>query len=182
MTEGEKQSDADTRIEKWKMDYAAAVEGRKEYAKQIGELDRLAQSAFKDIGAGTVRYLFLLNGGAMIALLAFVSSIITKGGQSVFTTAEMVPAFAFFVGGLAFAVATSFLTYLNFRYLSESYAHPGALANWITSAAGKNEYPTGETRDRHFWWTTILGIGTGWGSALCFVTGCATVGFVFLRH
>lgn len=103
---------------------------------------KIAIAAVKDYGTEALKATFLLNGGAIIALLALMGALHGKdtAGAMMLTKAlgkGLAPAFQFFIFGVAGAALTLGIGYLNWTAVASSYWEPGHRATWSA---------TGETR------------------------------------
>lgn len=103
---------------------------RQEYAKQMHE-DRLQfEKHFKEYGQLALRSLFLLNGGALVALLAFIGTSLGKNVEGVIVTPAMfIPAFWKFTVGLLLIAIAMGVSYANYQLQFYVIAHPANLVN-----------------------------------------------------
>jgi hypothetical protein len=93
--------------------------------KQTHEMRSAAMLSSRELGQQAIRSLILLNGGAIIVLLAFVGNTIGKGGDAatmgIVMAREALPAFYWFVGGLVLATLVSATGYLNWLIAADSF-------------------------------------------------------------
>ena len=78
-----------------------------------------------------LRNVFLLNAGALVSLIAFMGSIADASDKAAFGPKDFLVGFSFFVAGLALAVGSMLLAYINLQFHAQSNADAGALANAI---------------------------------------------------
>jgi hypothetical protein len=98
-----------------------------EYARMVAARDSSHRQYSKEYGVMAVRSLILLNGGALISLVAFAGNTVEKS--------NVVPNFGwpvgFFVFGLISAVIAMALSFWNFMRASQTNADFGSLVNAI---------------------------------------------------
>lgn len=154
------------------------LEGRKEYARQHLALAQQYEQHLKEYGQMALRSIFLLNGGATLALLTFIGSVIQKTNYSVSPSA-FVPSFRWFVGGLIATVVSMTFAYLNYSLHKSWTADPFALANNIIKQ--EEEWPHNIKRWKNITttWTFRLAFIFGVLGLAAFLYGCLDVADVF---
>jgi hypothetical protein len=111
-----------------------------------------ASRAIVDIALSAIRGIFLVNGGAAVALLAFLGSVWQSRRPSAAAILDaMQPAMADFVSGIAVAVATTGLAYICQHYITLRAAleHVGCgngfartfLHRWASCRRSVSDYP-----------------------------------------
>ena len=106
------------------------------YTDQLHEGREKAKEFSKDYGQTFVRTVFLLNAGAILALLTLVGSLFGKGDHvmalvTISLTRDLVPALYWFAGGLVLAALVAAIAFFNFGFLAQSYPFPGQLFDFI---------------------------------------------------
>lgn len=122
-------------------------ESKKIYAEQTHAVRIFALGSAVEHGKIFIRFMFLLNGGAMIALLALIGTIFGKSEGStlsvVINFAQQIKlAFYFFIGGLIFASATAATAYINWSFVFRTYFNEGQ----TTAAMGSNNFFGGQDK------------------------------------
>ena len=166
--------------EKEKLDRQHMFEARKEYSREVTEYALQFDRHLKDYGQMALRTCILLNGGAIIALLTFIGSVVGKTvGKTEIAPALFVLPFSMFVAGLVCTVCSMTLAYLNYMTHHESRAEPGSLANNMISPQANwpgNFTPSNAIKVR---WSWLLALAFGIGSIIFFGAGCYKVALVF---
>lgn len=113
-------------------------ESKKIYAEQTHAIRVLALNNSVEHGKIFIRFMFLLNGGAMVALLALIGAIFGKSDGStlsvVITFAHQVKiAFYFYIAGLIFTAATAVTGYANWSFVFRTYFNEGQTTASISS-------------------------------------------------
>lgn len=167
-------------LEKEKLDRSQAFEARKEYARQTHDYSLQYEKHLKEYGQLTLRTIFLLNGGAILALLTFIGGTIGKStGTTTLAPALFVAPFGKYVAGLVCTVISMLLAYVNYSFHHERTAQPGDLANnmlrpqesWPGNHSKGNSYGTNAS------WIFALIFGAG--AVAFFAWGCWQVASVF---
>lgn len=150
----------------------------KTFVEQTGSERQKAIDATKDYGLATVRLLFLLNGGAILSLIAFSGSLIGKAETAIIGVKfarDIVLAFHLFTGGLISAAIISGIGYLNYAVLANSYYDPGEVYRWLHS----EELVIPEWRHRFTKWSQIAAVIIAVVGLACFILGSAIVALGF---
>lgn len=153
---------------KWEHETAAAA--RTEYAKFEAEAARVHLAATKEYGILCLKNLFLLNGGALVAMLAFVGNVAEKHAAIDLKAQTIVNASACFVGGLVCTVVGAFCGYLNFQAHVDETAGHGHLANFIVKTEG--QYPIGRRHPIFIPVTAWVAVVAGVAALGFFMAGC----------
>ncbi len=96
------------------------------------ELYTGAATFAKEYGISTVRSLFLINGGAAVALLAALSHLLSDDDElAKKIAADLNWSFGFFLFGLGCAVLTGAMGYFNFFYLGAGLPGPNELHRYL---------------------------------------------------
>jgi len=105
---------------------------RLEYLKMAHAEYLEALKATKEFSSSSVNMLFILNGGAIVALLAFLGNVYGKpeGAIALRLAKEMVPAIPWLIGGVALAALTSGIAYINFSALHAVVPSATHLLEW----------------------------------------------------
>jgi hypothetical protein len=100
------------------------------FSDQLGNSFHQSREYSKEYGQTFIKTVFLLNGGAIIALLTFIGSMYTKDALNIMVAISLgrslVPAFLCFAGGLVCAALVAAIAYFNWNYVASS--HPGPMA------------------------------------------------------
>ncbi|AMJ60958.1 hypothetical protein [Bosea sp. PAMC 26642] len=100
---------------------------------------KIAMAAVNAYGIEAIKATFLLNGGAIIALLALLSALYAKdsayvAGAARLLTKSLIPAFKFFIGGVVSAAMIAGIGYLNWSILAQAYWQPADWHNFVERA------------------------------------------------
>lgn len=167
-------------FEREKIDRQTKLQAGNEYARQILEYALQHDRHLKDYGQMALRSVFLLNGGAIIALLTFIGSVTGKQVSGItIKPASFVFAFSCFAAGLICAVLSMTFSYLNYMGHKHTIADPGSLANNMIAQQGA--WPSRLTvgTSRFVNWTWKLALLVGIAAIILFALGCIQVGLVF---
>lgn len=149
-----------------------------EYARMVASQDSKQVQYAKEYGITAVRSLFLLNGGALVSLIAFAGNAIGKG----INFSSIGWPVTFFLFGLMFSVIAMAISFWNFSRASQINADFGALANSIINSKDNwpinlDENAMGDMRKSY-----NFAISACFLSLICFGFGCglasATIGSV----
>lgn len=157
---------------------------RQEYLEKLSfEYVRMAHiewlESFKGVrefSSQAIRMLYILNGGALIALLALIGNMFGKVGPdkvelfTVFLSA-IIPSFIPFVIGLISAGLVSAMAYINFSALDESSPNAAQLYGWLQNEAHEL---TNFQRNLPVI-TARIGLSFGFLSLVAFGAGCVLV-------
>jgi hypothetical protein len=106
-------------------------EARREYIKQVAELDRVAQQGIREYGLQTLKWLFLLNAGAIAIILAYLGGASGRAvGQPVILS-PLLKALWPFITGCVLVAAAGAAGYFNFCYMVASLPSPEASASVV---------------------------------------------------
>lgn len=165
-------------------------ESKKIYAEHTHALRLAALENSTDYGKIFVRFTFLLNGGAIIALLALIGSIFEKADKNTFMVvinfaSALKESFYWYVGGLFCTAVTTGLGYCNWGFVFRTYFNEGQTSAGIGSGnlfGGqdmKKELAAFKKFDLLADVTMWLGIIFGISSLLAFVIGSVKVASAF---
>ncbi|GEP07936.1 hypothetical protein MOX02_59740 [Methylobacterium oxalidis] len=145
----------------------------KVFADQTGEQRMHALEAIKAYGVLSIKTLFLLNGGAILALLTFTASFFSRSDHTmalvgISLAKQFVTAFYFFGAGLASAAIISGIAYVNYSALYHTYDTPGGLFLLINA---KDREPTNDVHHRITVVTAWIAIGVACLGLACFLLG-----------
>lgn len=101
-------------------DLQAAIE----YAKLVNAANLQHMQFLKDYGSQVLRALMILNGGAVIAILAMIGSLVSKTGAVLLHPGSVVPALTAYVLGVICTVIGMAMGYFNFQWNSHVHASP----------------------------------------------------------
>lgn len=105
-------------------------------------------SGIKEYGLSTIRQLTLLNGGALVALIAFLASLYGKDPSNLALaknlTAGLIEPLLCFGIGLSAATLTAAVGYLHFYAAESAHPQPADLSSWMTGT----ELPSNPARIR----------------------------------
>jgi hypothetical protein len=95
-----------------------------EHAERLKSIDLLASH-----GESAIKAVFILNGGAILALLALLSGLFGKNDQTLLLVGislgrSSAPGLYWFAAGATLATVISLIGYLNWSFLSSSYYGP----------------------------------------------------------
>lgn len=147
-------------LEKQKIDRQHAFDARKEYARHVLEYSLQFERHLKEYGQLALRSVFLLNGGAILALLTFIGSSIGKSvGTTHVTPSLFMGAFLYYGAGLVMCVVSITCAYINYTGHHQSRADPGALANNMITAQANwpGNFTTANNRLVNWSWKLAFG-------------------------
>lgn len=107
---------------------------RRDEAIRWWEFAQKAIGFSKDYGTATLQALILANGGAIIACLTAITSLLSKGdtiGRAL--AVGLSTPILFFIIGLILAIVASGIGYLNFIALAASMPGPNGLKKYVES-------------------------------------------------
>jgi hypothetical protein len=152
-------------------------ESRMEYARQVAQISLAVESSVKEYGLQTLKWLFLLNAGAIALVLAYI------GGKSPDTKVAPL-AFATwpFMVGCVCVVLASTLSFFNFSYAVGSLPSAESLHKFLDPTSmswpaakmqnAGEDTPTFFTRFvRKIGLTRYIAIGLAFGSMFFFCYG-----------
>jgi hypothetical protein len=117
-------------------------ESQLEYVKQIAELKVTALTGIREYGLQTLKWLFLLNAGAIAVILAYVGSSLGKLPSSspsqMIAFAPILKALWPFAVGCAMVVLAGAAGFFNFSYAEISLPSPEALHNFFQPSSKKS--------------------------------------------
>lgn len=165
-------------------------ESKKIYAEQTHAVRIFALGSSVEHGKIFIRFMFLLNGGAMIALLALIGAIFGKSEGSTLSVVihfaqQIKVAFYFFIAGLIFTSATAATAYMNWSFVFRTYFNEGQ----TTASIGANNLFGGQDKDKVLQefdkfdrladWTVWVAVGFGLLSLVSFFLGSIWVASAF---
>ena len=122
----------------------------------------------KDYGEATIQSLILINGGATVALLTFLSSMFSHDKMIAKTLASsLFYPFIFFSFGLLLAVIAGGIGYINFTLNAQALPGPNGLRKYIANG----DITEWEPKKNLIKWTSLVAIGCVSGSVLVFAIG-----------
>ena len=131
-----------------------------------------------EYGQQTLRALFLMNGGGILATLTLVGAFAGKEGQ--LGPARFVYPLGAFVVGLAFCALSMFGSHLNLQVHSLPGSNIAALYDSIVALNEEYLRTADENLRWKVIWTFCLAVGGGALSGIAFLVACWTIGEVFL--
>lgn len=162
-------TEEDAKWEAWKVGLERDRDARRFYAEQSTELFVMAMQASKEFAVMALRTAVFINGGAGVALLAFIGS--TVEAETAFTIIEVRWSLLAFALGLVSASVGMLAGYLNYQYFADDYPWPARLANNMVVLEAK--WPQHKVPYVGIMATRWIGIVAGVASYLSFVAGCA---------
>jgi hypothetical protein len=164
---------AEFETERWKLNVEKYIDHHRE-----GRLQ--AQAFSRDFGLAGLRLLFLLNGGAIIGLLAFLGSLLGKDQlktEVAITFARALrPSFLCFVAGLASTALVALFAYLNWGFIAGIYHNPAQAHAWLQN---KGAETTIAWNSRLIGSTAFLSVGAAIVALVLFLAGCLYVARAF---
>ena len=151
------------------------------YSGQIHDQRMSSLKSLNDYGTLAVRSLFILNGGAILALLTFLAAFFSKNDQNTILIGinmarQLRSAFYMFASGVAISALVAGIAYINWSYMHEHYQSPSQLYSIMVS--GKAE-ETSTSIFKVVKATAIISIGLGVISLLLFIIGAFKVADAF---
>ncbi|WP_420134102.1 hypothetical protein [Rhodopseudomonas sp.] len=109
-------------------------ESQQEYVKQVAELRIVALTGIREYGLQTLKWLFLLNAGAIAVILAYVSASVGKssgvGSSQIVGFIPTLKALWPFVVGCMMVVSAGAAGFFNFSYGEVRLPSPESLHNF----------------------------------------------------
>lgn len=110
----------------------------KTFVDQIHAERMQAVESVRSFGTLSIKTLFLLNGGAILALLTFTASLFSRNDQTlillgVSLAKKLITAFYFFGGGLTCAAVLAGIAYVNYSALYSTMEGPVSLLNFLNA-------------------------------------------------
>jgi hypothetical protein len=107
-------------------------EARQEYVKQVADLKHLSLSGIREYGLQTLKWLFLLNAGAIAVVLAYVGAATGNSqAQPLSAFAPELKALWPFAFGCVCVVLSGAASFFNFSYEEGSLPSAEALYNFL---------------------------------------------------
>lgn len=111
---------------------ARHFESRKEYMKHVADLRQSALQGIVNYGLQTLKWLFLLNAGAITVVLAYVGGAIGKSGSASLSQYDtLLTSLWPFAFGCMLVVLAGATGFFNFSYAEGLYPSPEALHNFL---------------------------------------------------
>jgi hypothetical protein len=104
-------------------------EGRVEYARQVANQQAIAFVGIREYGLQTLKWLFLLNAGAIAIVLTYISGSAKIGATM--ATSPLLHALWPFAVGCVLVVFASAAAFFNFSYAEASMPSPETLNNFL---------------------------------------------------
>ncbi len=145
----------------------------KVYAEHVLAYRLNAIGNVREYGTLSIRTLFLLNGGAILALLSFVANLVSKSDErqvliGISIAHNLRPAFYFFTSGVVLAGILAGIAYLNWGAVFRSWESPSHLFDLIdTGQSEALDQKESVFADR----TVYLAIGVAFICLICFAAG-----------
>jgi len=117
-------------------------EAKKEYAKALLEKEPFYLSLSKEFGLQALKWLFLINVGAIGAILAYIGASSEGGALSPFK--PFLKTMWYFGGGIAAVILSSLAGYLNYLFLAQTVPAPELLKNFLITPGEKWPQPRGQ--------------------------------------
>jgi hypothetical protein len=155
-------------------------EARVEFAKQAAQLNLATQKAVTEYGLQTLKWLFLLNAGAIALILTLAGGRAADARLSLI--AQLAKPIALFALGCVLVVAAGAAGFFNFFRAGDSLPSLSSLHQFLSPTA--KEWPVGRAQlptesDQEFFRrikgsldrTNRVGVVCASGSAFCFFAG-----------
>lgn len=165
-------------------------EGQKLFAQHHHAVRLAALNTAADHGKAFVRYAVLLNGGALIALIALIGTIHSKADSALpravlALTAKLQLGLHFFVAGLMCAAIIAGIAFFQWFAYAQTFFHEGHTANAVSANnlfGGEDQtkaLAAFERMDRVSEWLVYVSIAFGAASITCFGAGALKVAKAF---
>ncbi len=160
--------------------------GRQEYSKQVAELKLFAHRRVVEYAMQTLKWLFLLNAGAIAIVLTYVGSVAGKGQGPTMTAALLLSGIWPFVVGCICVALAGAASFFNFIFAvgalpTQEYLHlfvdPKA-SKWPMAHSQRQDETAEAFRERFSWridGTQYLAIALAFASAAFFTLGVIQV-------
>ena len=151
------------------------------YSGQIHDQRMSSLKSVNDYGTLALRSVFILNGGAILALLTFLGAFFSKNDQNTILIGiniahQLRLAFYMFVSGVAISALAAGVAYLNWSYMHEHYQSPSQLYSIMISGKAEETSPGVFKVVKA---TAIISIGLGIISLILFIAGAFRVADAF---
>jgi hypothetical protein len=108
--------DFDANMERWRMEHEGKME---EWRRQV-RVGEISWKATLDFGTLAIKSLIIANGGAVLALLTFLGSLLANKGPTMPEAAALIgTSMRAFVVGVGAAVATAGVAYLSQAFFTK---------------------------------------------------------------
>jgi hypothetical protein len=115
-------------------------ESRQEYIRQVAELGLIARRGIVEYGLQTLKWLFLLNAGAIVVVAAYIGSGLGRSGStSISSFAPLLKALWPFAVACVMVALAGAAGFFNFSYAEASLPSPETLYNFSTGT--RKEWP-----------------------------------------
>jgi hypothetical protein len=149
---------------------------RSSTADRWWELVQKAYEYTKDYGASTIRTLILVNGGAVVSILAAIANIVSKNESIATKLAErLTPSLAFFLGGMTFALLAGCSAFFNFYISAAALPGPAKLHDFVITGDMSGWKDRTRAIDR----TMYIAVTFVFLSLGCFVVGAVCAIYAF---
>jgi hypothetical protein len=104
----------------YRQNFRNHFESRQEFIRHAAELNRISHRGILEYGMQTLKWLFLLNAGAIAIVLTYVGNIVGKGQTSNVTAAALLGAIWPFIAGCICVTLAGAAGFFNFSYAEAS--------------------------------------------------------------
>jgi hypothetical protein len=104
----------------YRQNFRNHFESRQEFSRQAAELNRFVHRSIMEYGMQTLKWMFLLNAGAIAIVLTYVGSIVGKGQASTVTAVSLLSGIWLFVMGCICVALAGAAGFFNFSLVERA--------------------------------------------------------------
>src|SRR5882672_5600479 len=135
----------------YRQNFRNYFEARQEFIRHAAELNRISHRGILEYGMQTLKWLFLLNAGAIAIVLTYVGNIVGKGQTSSVTAAAVLGAIWPFIAGCICVALAGAAGFFNFSYAELHLFMNPRSKDWPTARVQKQD-ETPEAFWKRFSW------------------------------
>ena len=145
-----------------------------QYAEMVSANDASARQNSFQYGKMTLQSIFLLNGGALVSLLAFMGNVASSDATRL-VPRDFLVGFCFYVAGLILVVLSMLFAYFNYMHLADGHSDPGALSNSIIALEDKWATNSTTENSSRILWSYRAALWLGVLSVVSFLFGSISI-------
>jgi hypothetical protein len=128
----------------YRQNFRNNFESRQEFIRHAAELNRISHRGILEYGMQTLKWLFLLNAGAIAIVLTYIGNIVGKGQASSVTAAALLGAIWSFIAGCICVTLAGAAGFFNFSYAEASQPSAAQLHQFMNPKS--KDWPIGRVQ------------------------------------
>ncbi len=128
----------------YRQNFCNHFESRQEFIRHAAELNRISHRGILEYGMQTLKWLFLLNAGAIAIVLTYIGNIVGKGQASSVTAAALLGAIWPFIAGCICVTLAGAAGFFNFSYAEASQPSAAQLHEFMSPRS--KDWPIGRVQ------------------------------------